>query len=190
VHKAEKPFVPVQITQGGPDADWKAMQQLYFFMIMDARTSVYIQSPFFIPDESILDAIRTAALAGVDVRIICQPRGGTYQVPYRAALTYFADVARAGARVYLYQDGYFHAKTIMIDSSICAVGTANMDVRSFYLNYETMAIIYDEEKTKELEADFFEDLKHCKEWRLDEYLKTSSSSRLVDSLYRLASPIM
>lgn len=190
VDSTQKPFVPVQITHGGPDADWKAMQQLYFFMIMDARTSVYIQSPFFIPDESILDAIRTAALAGVDVRIICQPRGGTYQVPYRAALTYFADVARAGARVYLYQDGYFHAKTIMIDSAICAVGTANMDVRSFYLNYETMAILYDEEKTKELEADFIEDLRHCKEWRLDEYLKTSPSSRLVDSLYRLASPIM
>ncbi len=190
VDRQTLPFMPVQISHGGPDADWKAMQQLYFFMIMDARQSVYIQSPFFIPDDGLLDAISAAALAGVDVRIMCQPRGGTYQVPYRAALTYFADVARAGARVYLYQDGYFHAKTIMIDSAICAVGTANMDVRSFSLNYETMAVIYDEQKTQELEADFLEDLKHSKEWRLHEYLHTPLASRLVDSLYRLASPIM
>ncbi|MFM8319834.1 MAG: cardiolipin synthase [Chloroflexota bacterium] len=185
-----RPFIPVQITQGGPDSDWKAMQQLYFFMIMDARSSVYIQSPFFIPDESLLDAIRAAALAGVDVRIMCQPRGGSYQVPYRAAYTYYADVVRAGARVYLYQDGYFHAKTIQIDSAICAIGTANMDVRSFYLNYETMAVIYDEAIARELEADFLQDQKHCVEWRLEEYLKTPWPSRLLDSLYRLASPVM
>lgn len=185
-----RPFVPIQITQGGPDAEWKAMQQLYFFMIMDARNSVYIQSPFFIPDQSILDAIRAAALAGVDVRIICQPRGGSYQIPYRAAYTYYADVVRAGAKVYLYQDGYFHAKTILIDSAICAVGTANMDVRSFYLNYETMAVIYDEEKTRELEADFLEDQKNSLEWRLEDYERMPFYSRLLDSVYRLTSPIL
>ena len=185
-----RPFIPVQISHGGPDADWKAMQQLYFFMIMEARSSVYIQSPFFIPDQSILDALTAAALAGVDVRIICQPRGGTYQIPYRAAYTYYADVARAGAKVYLYQDGYFHAKTIMIDSAICAIGTANMDIRSFYLNYETMAVIYDEETTRDLEADFLEDQKNSREWRLAEYERSPFLGRLVDSAYRLASPIL
>ncbi len=190
IEPGSRPFTPVQITHGGPDANWKAMQQLYFFMIMDARTSVYIQSPFFIPDQSILDALCSAAMAGVDVRIICQPRGGTYQLPYRAAYTYYADVARAGARVYLYQDGYFHAKTIMIDSNICAVGTANMDIRSHYLNYETMAVIYDEEITRELEADFLEDQKSSKEWRLEEYERSPFLSRLVDSAYRVVSPIL
>jgi cardiolipin synthase A/B len=185
-----RPFTPIQITQGGPDSDWQAMQQLYFFMIMEARSSVYIQSPFFIPDQSILDALRAAALAGVDVRMICQPRGGSYQIPYRAAYTYYADVVKAGAKVYLYQDGYFHAKTIMIDSAVCAVGTANLDVRSFYLNYETMAVIYDEDKTRELEADFLEDQKNSSEWRLEEYLRMPYTSRLLDSIYRLASPIL
>lgn len=190
IEPGSRPFTPVQITHGGPDANWKAMQQLYFFMIMDARTSVYIQSPFFIPDQSILDALTSAAMAGVDVRIICQPRGGTYQLPYRAANTYYADVARAGARVYLYQDGYFHAKTIMIDSAVCAVGTANMDIRSYYMNYETMAVIYDEEITRDLEADFLEDQKKSKEWRLEEYEHSPLSSRLVDSAYRVVSPIL
>lgn len=185
-----KSFTPVQITQGGPDSQWKAMQQLYFFMINSAQEKCYIQSPFFIPDSSLLEAIKAAALAGVDVRIICTPRGGSYQLPYRAAHTYYADVVRAGAKVYLFNKGYFHCKTIIADSRRCAVGTANFDIRSFFLNYETMAIMYDEDKTRELEADFLDDLKNCDEWKLEDYEKAPFWRRLIDSIYRLASPIL
>jgi cardiolipin synthase len=190
VEPGSRPFIPVQVTQSGPDSQWKAMQQLYFHMIMAAEKTCYIQSPFFIPDPSLLEAIRTTALAGVDVRIICTPRGASYQLPYRAAHTYFADVARAGAKVYLYKKGYFHCKTINIDTVVCAVGTANFDVRSFQLNYETMAVIYDEGVARELQADFLADLKDCDEWKLDEYEKAPVMQRLVDSIFRLASPIL
>ncbi len=190
VRPGARPFIPVQITQSGPDSQWKAMQQLYFFMIMAAEKSVFIQSPFFIPDEGLLDAIKAAALSGVDVRIICTPRGAFYQVPYRAAYTYYADVARAGARVYLYDRGYFHPKTITIDSAVCAIGTANIDIRSFYLNYEAMAVIYDRTMARELEADFMEDQRNSIEWRLDEYERSPGWRRLLDSVYRLTSPIL
>jgi cardiolipin synthase len=183
-------FTPVQITQSGPDSQWKAMQQLYFFMINSAQEKCYIQSPFFIPDESLLEAIKAAALAGVDVRIMCTPRGGSYQMPYRAAYTYYADVVRAGAKVYLYNKGYFHSKTIMVDSKRCAIGTANFDIRSFFLDYETMAVIYDEDKTQELETDFMDDLENSDEWKLEDYENASVGRRLLDSIFRLASPIM
>jgi cardiolipin synthase len=159
-------------------------------MIMSAEDKIYMQSPFFIPDESILEAIKAASLAGVDVRLMFTPRGSTYQVPYRAAHTYFKDVVEAGAKVYLYEGGYFHPKTLNIDNVVISVGTANMDIRSFNLDYETNAIIYDEGKAKELEAQFFEDLKSCKEWTLEGYKEFSVGHRFVDSCFRLASPLL
>ncbi len=183
-------FMPVQITQGGPDSQWKAIRQLYFQMINAAEDKIYMQSPFFVPDESILEALKAAALAGVDVQLMFTPRGSTYQVPYRAAHTYFKEVVEAGAKVYLYQAGYFHPKTLNIDNAVITIGTANMDIRSFSLNYETTAIIYDEGKAKELEAQFHEDLKHCQQWTVEEYNNLSATHRFVDSVYRLTSPIL
>jgi cardiolipin synthase len=183
-------FLPVQILMSGPDSQWQAIRQLYFYMITSAVEKVYLQSPFFIPDESILEALKSAALAGVDVRMIFTPKGTTYSTPYWAANTYFKEVAAAGVKIYLYQAGYFHAKTLNIDGVICTIGTANMDIRSFSLNYEANAVIYDEEKAQELERDFLEDLKHCIEWRVEEYEKRSVYLRLRDSLARLASPLL
>ena len=185
-----KNFMPVQITQSGPDSQWKAIRQLYFLMIMSAEEKLYMQSPFFIPDESILEALKAAALAGVDVQLMFTPRGSTYQIPYRAAHTYFKDVVEAGAKVYLYEAGYFHPKTLNVDNTVISIGTANMDIRSFSLNYETCAVVYDEGKAKELEAQFFEDLKHCKQWTLEEYNSYSATHRFVDSVYRLTSPVL
>jgi cardiolipin synthase A/B len=183
-------FLPVQITQGGPDSQWQAIRQIYFLMITSAEERIFLTSPFFIPDESILEALRAAALAGLDVRLMFTPRGGKYQVPYRAAHTYFRAVAEAGAKIYLFQEGYFHPKTLTIDSAVTAVGTANMDIRSFSLNYETMAILYDEGKAHELEQQFLADLEHCTEWTVEAYERYSAVHRLVDSIYRLASPLM
>lgn len=185
-----KNFLPVQITQGGPDSQWTAIRQIYFLMIMSAESKIYLQSPFFVPDESILEALKAAALAGLDVRMMFTPRGSTYQIPYRAAHTYFQEVVEAGAKVYLYQAGYFHPKTLNIDNAVVSIGTANMDIRSFALNYETVAIVYDEGKAQELEAQFLEDMKHCTEWTLEAYEKTAPVHRFVDSIYRLASPIL
>ena len=118
------------------------------------------------------------------------PRGTTYTVPYWAANTFFKEVAEAGVKIYLYQAGYFHPKTLNIDAKLCTIGTANMDIRSFSLNYEANAVIYDEAKAQELEQDFLEDLEHCTEWTVEEYMSRSLFLRFRDSLSRLASPLL
>jgi len=159
-------------------------------MIVSAEESIQLQSPFFIPDESILEALRAAALAGVEVQLMFTPRGGKYQIPYRAAHTYFQAVAEAGARIFLYRDAYFHPKTINIDNAVIAVGTANMDIRSFSINYETVAVIYDEGKARELATQFAIDLRHCEEWTLEAYRRAPLARRLLDSAYQLASPLL
>jgi cardiolipin synthase A/B len=183
-------YLPIQITTSGPDSQWAAIRQLYFQMITSAEHHIYIQSPFFIPDDSILEALKAAALAGVDVRIMCAPRGAVYQVPYRAAHTYFAELAEAGARIYLYQKGYFHPKTVNVDSVVCSVGTANMDIRSFSINYEVNAVIYDQQIAQQLARDFQADMQECVEFSLVEYEQRHIFARLYDSVARLASPLL
>jgi cardiolipin synthase len=159
-------------------------------MILAAKKHVYIQSPFFIPNDSISEALKAAALSGVEVKIMCTPRGSLYSLPYWAANTYFADMVRAGIRIFLYQKGYFHPKTISIDSEVCSVGTANMDIRSFSINYEANAIIYESRIAKELEEDFLHDLEDCTEFTLEEYKKRHILLRFRDSVARLFSPLM
>jgi cardiolipin synthase A/B len=190
VNKSQLPITPVQITLGGPDSQWKAMQQLYFLMIMTAEKKVQIQSPFFIPDESLLEAIKAAALSGVEVEIMCSKHGTALELAHRASFTYLADVARSGAKVHMYNKGYFHSKTINIDSQVCAIGTANFDIRSFSINYEAMAVLYDTDKARELAADFENDLKSCEPLTWEEYQTYPLGRRLLNSITRLASPML
>lgn len=190
IYSTPSEFLPIQITTSGPDSQWEAIRQLYFLMIMAAEKRLYIQSPFFIPDVSITEALKAAALSGVDVRVMCAPRGTAYTLPYWAANTYFADMVEAGVRFFLYQKGYFHAKTVSIDSVMCSVGTANMDIRSFSINYEVNTVIYDEAITRQLETDFETDLEDCVEFTLEEYKKRPLAERVRDSACRLFSPLL
>jgi cardiolipin synthase len=153
--------VPVQVVSAGPDSRWETIRQAYLAMIALARHHVYLQSPFLILDTSVAEAMTTAALAGVDVRVMIAPGGGELSPAYRAGMTYAADMARAGVQVLLYRGAYFHSKTICVDSRICSIGSANIDIRSFSINYETNLVVYDEAVTRELEADFLADLEHC-----------------------------
>ena len=159
-------------------------------MMMAAEEKLYMTSPFFIIDESIMEALKAVALSGVDVKLMFTPSGTTYSMPYYAANTYFKEVAEAGAKIYLYQAGYFHPKTLNIDGKICTIGTANMDIRSFSLNYEGNAVIYDKAHSQELEQAFLNDLEVCKEWTLEEYMSRSFWLRLRDSVSRLVSPLL
>lgn len=183
-------YLPIHITISGPDSQWRAIRQLYFMMILSAEEHLYIQSPFFIPDESIMEALKAAAMSGVDVRIMCAPYGTTSAVPYWAANTYFEEMAQAGVRIFLYQKGYFHPKTINVDSVVCSVGTANMDIRSFSINYEVNAVIYDERLAQQLAADFLQDQQDCLEFSLHEYERRHMLVRLRDSVARLFSPML
>lgn len=182
--------VPMQVVSAGPDSRWEVIRQSYLAMIALAHEHVYLQSPFLILDTSVAEAMKTAALAGLDVRVMIAPGGAEYSPAYRAGLTYAADMARAGVKVFLYQGAYFHSKTICVDSAVCSIGSANIDIRSFSINYETNLVIYDEAVTRELEADFRSDLEHCVAFAADEYDARKVSKRLVDSTLRLFSPLL
>jgi cardiolipin synthase len=189
VHRPDQ-GVPVQVVSGGPDSRWEAIRHSYLAMIALARRHVYLQSPFLILDTSVAEAMKTAALSGLDVRVMIAPRGAEFSPAYRAGLTYAADMAQAGVQVLLYEGAYFHAKTICVDSAVCSIGSANIDIRSFSINYETNLVVYDEAVTKELEAHFHEDLEHCTVFSIAEYDARRAPSRLLDSTLRLCSPLL
>jgi cardiolipin synthase len=182
--------VPIQVVSAGPDSRWEAIRHSYLAMIAVAHRHVYLQSPFLILDTSVSEALKTAALAGLDVRVMIAPGGAEFSPAYRAGLTYAADMARAGVQVLLYQGAYFHAKTVCVDSIVCSIGSANMDIRSFSINYETNLVIYDERVTRELEADFRTDVARCVPFSVAEYESRGRPSRFVDSTLRLCSPLL
>jgi cardiolipin synthase A/B len=182
--------IPVQILTSGPDSQWAAIRQLYGLMIVSAQRHVYLQSPFFLPDASIAEALRAAALSGVEVKVMVSARPSGNRLPDWAGNTYIEEIVNAGVRVFLYEKGYLHAKTVSIDSEICSIGSANIDIRSFSINYELAAVFYSEQIAKQLEADFERDLADCTEFDPEEYRKRGTLSRFRDSVARLLSPLL
>ena len=183
--------MPVQILTSGPDSQWRAIRQLYFAMIVSAQARVRLQSPYFILDATIAEALTSVALSGVDVDVMVSAgNDGLNQAPIWAANTYMAEVAAAGARVHLYELGYLHAKTLCVDGEVCSVGSANLDIRSFSINYELNAVIYDAGLAQELEAAFERDLEGCRPFDPAEYAGRPVLVRLRDSAARLLSPLL
>jgi cardiolipin synthase len=159
-------------------------------MIVSARQRVFVQSPFFLPDATIAEALTTAALSGVDVRVMVSARPSGNRLPDWAGNTYIADIVTAGVRVFLYDKGYLHAKTISVDSEICSIGSANIDIRSFSINYELNAVLYSKRLATELEEDFKRDLAYCTEFDPAGYRKRNAAVRFRDSVARLLSPLL
>jgi cardiolipin synthase A/B len=182
--------VPVQILTSGPDSRWAAIRQLYAFMIGTSQRRVFVQSPVFIPDATIAEALKVAALSGVDVRVMISARAAGTPLPEWAGNTYFADIVAAGVRVYLYEKGYLHTKTISVDSEVCSIGSANIDIRSFSINYELNAVVYDSDLAKQLETQFEHDLAGCREFDPMAYQQRGRIIRFRDSAARLLSPLL
>jgi len=182
--------VPVQILTSGPDSQWAAIRQLYAFMIVSAQRHVCMQSPYFILDASLAEALTTAAMSGVDIKIMLSAKPSGNPLPDWAGNTYIADIVKSGVRVFLYEKGYLHAKTISIDSEICSIGSTNIDIRSFSINYELNAVLYSERLAEQLEQDFQRDLIHCSEFDAAGYEKRPIAVRFRDSVARLLSPLL
>ena len=181
--------VGVQIVSSGPDSDWEQIKNGYIKMIMSAKEYIYIQTPYYIPDESMRDALRIAALSGVDVKIMI-PNKPDHPFVYWATLSSVGDLLEAGAEVYIYQNGFLHAKTIVVDGKIASVGTANIDVRSFRLNFEVNAFLYDKELTGRLVDVFNDDVKQSTQMSKKLYDKRSLGIRFKESISRLISPVL
>ncbi|MBO8434488.1 MAG: cardiolipin synthase [Tyzzerella sp.] len=181
--------VKMQIVSSGPDTEWKNIRNAYLKMINDAKDHVYISTPYFVPDDSILNALKVSALSGVDVRIIF-PGNPDHPFVYWASMSYLGELLYAGVKCYQYQNGFTHTKYISIDGNVSSVGTANMDIRSFAVNFETNAFIFDEGVTKLLEKDFDNDLKSCFEITTAWYEKRKLMFRFKEAISRLISPIL
>ncbi|MFO7924006.1 MAG: cardiolipin synthase [Bacteroidales bacterium] len=179
----------VQITASGPDSDWSSIMQAYFSAISTAREYIYIAIPYFIPNESILTALRTAALSGIDVRMIIPGKADSF-LAYYGTMSYVEELLEAGIRVFYYQKGFIHSKLIMVDDVFSSIGTANMDIRSFDDNFEINALVYDEKFCKELKGTFLEDLTHCLEVDPELHRKRSFKRKFIESFARIFSPLL
>lgn len=179
----------VQILAGGPDSDWDTINQFYFAAISTARKYVYIATPYLIPTVEVATALKIAALSKIDVRILL-PEVGDSVIPKWSTFSYIDELLEAGVKIYLYQPGFVHSKLIMVDGKFSSVGTANFDFRSLETNFEINAVIYDEETTKELEVQFFDDLSKSKELDLKTWEDRPKSYKIRESLSRIFSPLL
>lgn len=181
--------IGIQIVTSGPDSEFQQIKNGYIKMIMSAKKTIFIQTPYFIPDESLLDALRIACLSGVEVNIMI-PNKPDHLFVYWATLSHVHELLKIGAKIYIYNNGFIHAKTLVVDEEIASVGTANIDYRSFKLNFEVNAFLYDDEISTKLTKIFKEDIKVSRLLTLKEYEQRSLEIRLKESISRLLSPIL
>ncbi len=180
--------IPMQIVASGPDSKADEIKSGMIKMINNARESVYIQTPYFVPDKSFLDAVVSAAQAGVDVRVMI-PKTPDKIYVYYTTLSYMGELLEAGARVFLYP-GFIHSKSIVVDDEIATIGTTNIDIRSFQLHFEINAFMYSKKLAADCKKIFNDDEILCKEMTLEMYKKRSVKEVMLEGFFRLFSPIM
>lgn len=179
----------IQIVSSGPDSKWPSIKDGYLKMISNAREKIYIQSPYFIPDDSIFEALKLAGLSDLDVRVMI-PSKPDHPFVYWASMSYIGELLKAGVKFYTYEKGFLHAKVVLMDDFVSSVGTANLDIRSFKLNFEVNAFLYDEAINLKLTDQFLDDLNDCNEITLKEYNNRGRIVKIKESFSRLLSPIL
>jgi len=179
----------IQIVSSGPDSREEEIKSMFLKMIYEAESTINIQTPYFIPDQSVLEALKLASRSGVEVKIMIPDRGD-HPFVYAANNSFVGQLLEAGAHCYHYTKGFLHSKTICIDGRVLSIGTTNMDVRSFKLNFEINAFIYDRETAEYHDRIFKEDLKNTREITLEKYEKRGWTMKLRESVSRLLSPIL
>ncbi len=181
--------VAVQIAASGPDTDWANIMEALLTAINNAEEYVYITTPYFIPNDQIVTALQIAAKIGIDVRLII-PKISDSWIAQHATASYLQSLLEAGVGVYLYEKGFIHAKTMAVDDTFATVGTCNLDNRSFNINFEINALLYNSEKAKELKSHFEDDLKSCEKLDLERWIDRSNWCKLQESVSRLWAPLL
>ncbi len=177
-----------QIVISGPDMAWESMMQLFAKAFMEAKRRIYIESPYFLPPESLITALQTAALCGIDVRLIL-PKKSDAKVTLYSTFSYIEQMLKAGIKVYQYDPGFIHSKIVITDD-IAFIGSANMDFRSFEQNFELNAIIYDNSVAHQMTEIFLEDEKNSVEITQEAWATRRISQKILESLSRLLSPLL
>lgn len=188
-HPARKCGSKIQIISSGPDNTLKQIRDNYLQLIHKARNKISIQTPYFIPDESMMSALMIAIRSGVEVRIMipCKP---DHPFVYWATYSYVGDMVMAGAKCYTYENGFLHSKGLVVDDEVLCYGTANMDIRSFSLNFEVNAVVYDADKAREMTAIFDRDLEYCVQITRESYASRGLKTRFKEQVCRLLSPLL
>ena len=185
----EKQGPLVQIISGGPDTKWANIYNGISKMISEANESICIQTPYFVPDMNIFESLRIAALSGIDVRIMI-PANPDHPFVKPCSMSYLGELMEAGVKCYEYTNGFIHSKMLIIDDIAASVGTTNMDIRSFKLNFEINAFIFDPHTTARLKEQFGHDLAHCREITMEDYRRRSVWQKIKEALSRLLSPLL
>ncbi len=180
----------VQIATSGPMDEWKVTMQGMIRLITQAQRYVYIESPYFIPTEPVMLALKNAALSGVDVRIIIPYYGDKGVLVPLASRSYVEEALIAGVKIYFYGGGYLHSKTLVSDGTVCTVGSTNLDVRSFEQDFEINAFIYDAAVSRKLRDAFLSDMENSTRVTLEQWRKRSTWEKFKESFARLFSPIL
>lgn len=179
----------VTIVDSGPDRRWPSLAHMFVQAIASAQQRVWLATPYFVPNTPIEQGLIAAALRGVDVRILI-PEKGDHRVVTWAARSYFRPLLEAGARIYLYKQGFMHAKVMLVDEGISTVGSANMDMRSFHLNYEQNAFVYGRAFAATLAEQFEADFAAAEDYPLERELDLHLGQRLVRAAARILSPLL
>lgn len=190
VNPAIKNNCLAQIVTSSPITPWPEIMQGYVRILLEAKRYVYMESPYFLPTEPILFALRTAALAGVDVRLII-PQKSDSKILDWSTISYVMETLQAGVKVYLYQAGFNHSKLLVSDDCISTVGSTNIDFRSFEHNFESNIFFYDENMALRLKRIFLDDLAQSRP--IEEMKRVENrpfAKRLGESLLRLLSPLL
>ncbi|MDD6919986.1 MAG: cardiolipin synthase [Eubacteriales bacterium] len=189
-NEPERPSnVGIQIVSNGLNQSVEEIKFAFMKMINAAEERIYIQTPYFVPDIAILEALKVAAQSGIDVKIMI-PSIPDHAFVYWATYSYVAEMMEAGGEIYIYNNGFLHAKTMTIDGEISTVGSTNFDRRSFSLNFESNAIFYDRVVTAKLDAAFDEDLKGSTMLTKELYDKRSRIIKIKEPISRLLSDIL
>ncbi len=179
----------VQISASGPNSIQPSVLFTLLQAIYLAKEEILITTPYFIPGDSIIDALRIAALSGLKVKLLV-PGICDSKIVNAASKSNYKTLLEAGVEIYLYQKGFVHAKTLITDSKLIVVGTANMDYRSFELNFEVNAIVYDDEVANELRNVFFSDLQDAEKIDKEEWLHRKWYTQFPERIARLSSPVL
>ena len=178
-----------QIISSGPDSDWSAIMQCYFTAITQAKKSIYIITPYFIPTEFILNAIKVTSLSGVEVNLMIPERSDTW-LSHWGTMSYITELLEAGVKIYLFQKGFNHSKVLSIDGEFCIIGSANMDTRSLEHHFEVTSILYNRHCAEIIETQFHHDLMRCHLLSAKKWKKRPKYFRFFESLARLLSPLL
>jgi cardiolipin synthase len=180
---------PMQIVNSGPLSEENEISYGITQAIYEARQSIFIQTPYFLPPDTMVHALQAAALRGADVRLMLSERSDV-GIAQMASRSYFKEMLHAGVKIYQYRKGFLHAKMMVFDHSLTLLGSANFDSRSFDQNFEVEAFIYDEGLSAEAEDIFTDDQRHCQQISLRELSKRPVTRRFFEWLLRLFAPLL